>query len=122
VLITPSVGVPNWSVIYIINTAPPMELAQVLLSGGALPTCRGEYSEMRRRDWVGVGRARWRASASAAGLGSRTRILPASPLDLGGASGWGKRSSRYAQYPTMSRPEAGHSGGVLRSVNWPGQY
>jgi hypothetical protein len=23
VLITPSLGVPNWSVIYIINTAPP---------------------------------------------------------------------------------------------------
>jgi hypothetical protein len=24
VLITPSLGVPNWSVIYIINTAPPV--------------------------------------------------------------------------------------------------
>jgi hypothetical protein len=32
VLITPSLGVPNWSVIYIINTAPPVSIDLTAIS------------------------------------------------------------------------------------------
>jgi hypothetical protein len=39
VLITPSLGVPNWSVIYIINTAPSTHCKESSLGS---PTKRGE--------------------------------------------------------------------------------
>jgi hypothetical protein len=81
----------------------------------------------------GVGGRHW----TAAGLGSQRGLLSALQLNLGGASarfGWGvgsiwvghgvgeREAFRCAQYPAMSRLEAGHSRGVSGSVNWLSQF